>query len=70
MVSERRRFAWMDKAIRPPLFEYTYERIKERAQLANNGLLNEEERISIMDEVREANKDVPSFQKIASEKEK
>ena len=32
MVSETRRYAWMDKAIRPPLFDYTYERIKERAQ--------------------------------------
>jgi hypothetical protein len=70
MVSERRRYAWMDKAIRPPLFEYTYERIKERAQLADHGLLNSEEKISIMNEIKEANKDVPSFQKIAAEKEK
>ena len=65
MVSERRRYAWMDKAIRPPLFDYTYERIKERAQLASHNLLNEEEKIQVMEAVKEANKDVPSFKKIA-----
>jgi len=61
MLSEKRRYTWMDKATRPALYEYTYERIKERAQQAKYNLLNEEEKIKIMEEVKEANRDVPSF---------
>ena len=43
MVAERRRYAWMDKAIRPPIYEYVEQRIKERKKEAKYVFLTEEE---------------------------
>ena len=43
MVAERRRYAWMDKAIRPPLEAYTYQRIEEKAKDRKYNLLDLEE---------------------------
>ena len=32
MVDEQRRYNWMDKSIRPPMYEYVQNRIKERME--------------------------------------
>ena len=47
MVAERRRYAWMDKAIRPPMYDYVQARIKERALEAKHAFLTDEEREKI-----------------------
>ena len=41
MVAERRRYAWMDKSIRPPIYEYVQNRIKEKALEEKYGLLSD-----------------------------
>ena len=43
MVDERRRYAWMDKSIRPPMYDYLQTRIKEKALETKYHLLSEEE---------------------------
>ena len=43
MVQERRRYAWMDKSIRPPLEEYTKTRMAEKRVETKYNLLDEKE---------------------------
>ena len=41
MTAEKRRYSWMDKEVRPPIYEYVQNRIKERAMEANYELLSQ-----------------------------
>ena len=47
MVAERRRYAWMDKTIRPPMYDYVQARIKERALESKHAFLTDDERETI-----------------------
>ena len=52
MIAERRRYAWMDKAIRPPLYEYTWNRVRERALEGKQNMLTDEEKFDLMEFVK------------------
>ena len=52
MIAERRRYAWMDKAERPNIYDYTWQRIKERQQEGSQNILSEEEKIDLMEYVK------------------
>ena len=54
MVAERRRYAWMDKSIRPPIYDYVQNRIKEKALEEKYGLLSDTESKRLKDEIRVA----------------
>ena len=51
MVAERRRYAWMDKSIRPPIYDYVQNRIKEKAMETKYGLLTEDESKNLKQEI-------------------
>lgn len=59
MIAERRRYAWMDKAIRPPLQEYTWKRIEEKRADAKYSLLDGEEQLKLRKMIAEMQEGIP-----------
>ena len=53
MVAERRRYQWMDKSIRPPIYDYVQQRIKEKALEDKYHLISEDESSSLKQAIRE-----------------
>ena len=51
MVEERRRYSWIDKSIRPPMYEYLQNRIKEKALEEKYNLLTAEESQSLKEAI-------------------
>ena len=47
MIAEKRRYAWMDKSERPPMYDYVQQRIKEKALEQKYNLLSEDEEQSL-----------------------
>ena len=53
MVDEQRRWNWMDKSQRPPMYDYVQQRIKEKALEQKYNLLSEEESSLLKQEIKE-----------------
>lgn len=64
MIAEKRRYAWMDKKERPPIYEYVQNRIRERALEQKYGLLSEDEVLQLKTEIWRSKKrdEVPEVQ--------
>ena len=54
MIAERRRYAWMDKEKRPNLYDYSFQRIKERALEGKQNFLSEEEKVDLQQWVKQS----------------
>ena len=52
MIAERRRYAWMDKSIRPKLYDYTWNRIQERMLEGKQNMLSDEEKFDLQEYVK------------------
>lgn len=59
MIDERRRYAWMDKTIRPNLDEYTWKRLEEKRADSKYNLLDEEEQTKLKAMIAEMKEDIP-----------